>query len=319
MAWRKTKSIAIRDHGRQLKALTSKHRPLRAVFRNVWALVHDIAEQEFVRIDEKTYKPRRPTSWEALTRALSQRFRLAAAGRVEVEKKAETWTGGLPLYEAVVYERIAAVLRRRGKDVRVAEATACSTSSIDVKLRGTVISIEASTGMVAVKTVKGKVVEIEVAEILIPVSKKGLWKITDLAMLDQGDSIAADRAGRVRLVRPKSEFTVLVFEGLELAAMMAHCLVEEPCCLAFVGPEGREIYRCDFPIVETVALLNIDQLDVDAPRAGGAEAVETVKVRPKPDGTYTVLFGHEKVEVAKRNGQEELPVVIQLPARITGQ
>lgn len=301
------REIAFRDRKMHLNALIAQERRLlKAVDSGDLVLVADIVEEEFIRLEERTFKPRRRTSWKIFMTALRQRFEAVSAGRLEVAGCEERWREGLPLYRVCTTAEIIAAVRRTAAGTKAAAADMIWPAG-RAELRGRVLAVDPARGTVRLEVEAGEIEEMTVAGLVARVGEEK-YAVGDIAMLEKGDPVVVRTGGWVCLDNAK-DFRVVRIEGERLARLAAWCLIREPCWVELIGPEGREVYRCELPVALSVAAVPAENLEV----VEGAAEGETVRVRPARDGKYVVVAGRDRAVKAKEAGLDKIPAVIERP------
>lgn len=301
------REIAFADRRRHLNALIAQDKRLiKAFARDDLALIEDVIEQEFLQVEERTYKPRRGVSWRVLLLALAQRFEVACAGRLAVTRCQDRWREGLPLYQVRAADEIIAAVRRTAAGTRVAAAERIYPAG-RVELRGRILAIDPARGTVRLEAGAGEAEEVTAAGVVLALRGER-YAVYDVGMLDKNDAVAVRTGGWVCVDNAK-DFRVVPIEGERLARLAAWCLIQEPCWVELIDPEEQAVYRCELPVALSVAAVPAQNLEV----AEGAAEGETVRVRPAKDGKYVVLAGKDKALKAKEAGLERIPAVIEKP------
>lgn len=304
------RQIAFRDRARKLKKLLAERKGLLKAFgRSAAVLVQDIIANEFVWIDDTTFRPRRKMSWEILRAAVRDRYKLVAEGRVVIRPTGRV-EEQMPVYRMTLLEEPAAAVRQTPDGYRVARAEQIDRAGRPIA-RGSLKELRQAT---AVLSTPGGAMEVPCTAVVVRRRGRrgGTWEINDLGLLQPGDEVVAHDDGR--LETKAKDINIVVLTQTDTAYLAAWCIVGEPCWIEMDGWDKPARWRCDLPSVRSVAVIDLASLDWD--RGAVEDAAEVVKVRPYREGTevkYKVVVGAERVAEAAARGAKEIPVVIEQP------
>lgn len=298
--------LAFSDRAKDLrKLLNQRSRPMRVLSRATAAMVRDVIEAEFVPLDNLIFKPRRASSWEVLRTAVKKRFLAVAERLVSVEPAGSL--EGLPLYQVNASEEVAVAVRATAQGFKVAPA-AKSTNNIQPKIgaEGTVVRV--GGGLVRIATPEGTMLENPVAGLVV--SRRGFsWAVADGGLLEPGDEVRVMADGRLEAKKTKG-LEIVVMGAVEIAFVVAWCVIGERCWIEVNGMCGSGRWRCEPPLHRVVASIDVSSLELGSELA--KDDGEVVKVRPHGD-RYQVVMGAKKVAEAIAAGAEEILVIVEQP------
>ncbi|MGB9887764.1 MAG: helix-turn-helix domain-containing protein [Moorellales bacterium] len=331
------RKIAFSDRARMLKRLLAERKRLmKVVGRNVYWLVRDVLEQEFVPMSDGILRPRRRLSWEALRAVLEERFRAITAVNPVRSKVGLEEAGvreGLPVYELKMGwdGPVAAAVRQMGQAYLVARADRLEGSAERVAA-GRLEQWSPAGGRAVVAAEAGR---IEAECTGIAVRHRGcLWSVSDPRLARPGDAVEV--VGTYLVVRGRDLRLVVLCEG-EVARLAAWFMAGKDCFVrvwepAADGGDSWREFRCALPGAEKVMLVDVDSLDweeaarreraeLEAMSRGGREGrsdprSRPVRVKPQEDRSrYRVVAGALRVAEAVERGTKQVPAVVELPQR----
>jgi hypothetical protein len=331
------RQLAFSDRAQILKRLLAERKGLmKLVGKNVYWLVRDVLEQEFVPMADGVLRPRRRLSWEALRAVLEERFRAITAvnpvrSKVGLEEAGER--EGLPVYELKMGwdGPVAAAVRQMGQAYLVARADRLEGSAERVAA-GRLEQWSPAGGRAVVTAEAGR---IEAECTGIAVRHRGcLWSVSDPRLVRPGDAVEV--VGSYLVARGRDLRLVVLCEE-EVARLAAWFMAGKDCFVrvwepAADGGDSWREFRCALPGAEKVMLVDVDGLDweeaarreraeLEAMSRGGREGrsdprSRPVRVKPQEDRSrYRVVAGALRVAEAVERGTKQVPAVVELPQR----
>ncbi|MGB9886688.1 MAG: hypothetical protein ACPLRW_06790 [Moorellales bacterium] len=334
------RQLAFSDRAQILKRLLAERKGLMKLLgKNVYWLVRDVLEQEFVPMADGVLRPRRGLSWEALRAVLRERFEAIVRVSLATDK---VWLGrvgereGLPVYEFDFsgYGPVAAAVRQIGQAYLVARADRLESSAERIAA-GRLERWEPAEGRAVLLTETGRVT-VECGGVAVR-HRGSLWTVSDLRLAQPGDAVEV--AGTHLVVRSR-DLRLVVLSREEAARLAAWAMVGKDCFVrvwepAADGGDSWREFRCALPGVEKIMLVDVNSLDwEEAARRERAELEEfergpeggragrsdprsrPVRVKPQEDRSrYRVVAGALRVAEAVERGINEVLAVAELPQR----